>query len=116
MQNQIESEPPSDTEDDEPLLLEEEQKEEIAIKEPAGWSMSFGPSGLSLQAVTRNLNEYRQFIRSLSLQLARDFGQDCLPKQWDPDAEGYGEEAIEQDEVDEDEYLIVIHPLNQNKM
>lgn len=108
MQNQIESEPPSDTEDDEPLLLEEEQKEEIAIKEPAGWSMSFGPSGLSLQAVTRNLNEYRQFIRSLSLQLARDFGQDCLPKQWDPDAEGYGEEAIEQDEVDEDEYLVTV--------
>ncbi|KAG1465109.1 hypothetical protein G6F46_001787 [Rhizopus delemar] len=108
MQNQIESEPPSDTEDDETLLLEEEQKEEIAIKEPAGWSMSFGPSGLSLQAVTRNLNEYQQFIRSLSLQLARDFGQDCLPKQWDPDAEGYGEEAIEQDEVDEDEYLVTV--------
>lgn len=100
-------EPASDTEGEESLLVALDTHEDITIEEPAGWSMSFGPSGLCLQAVTRNLYEYRKFIQTLSQQLARDFGPDYLPKKWDPDAEGYGEE-FEQEELDEDEYLLTV--------
>lgn len=103
----------------EPELSEEEsvdatptigttQEERITIEEPAGWSMSFGSSGLCLQAVTRNLFEYRTFIISISQQLIKGFGMDYLPKLWDPDAEGYHSEEDMEEELDEDEYLVKI--------
>jgi hypothetical protein len=87
--------------------LIEELEEPISIEEPAGWSMSLTPQGLSIQAVTRNLNEFNEFAKTLSRQLIRDFGSSYLPKQWDPDAEGYFEDTDEE-ELDEDEYLVTV--------
>ncbi|KAI8997127.1 hypothetical protein BDB01DRAFT_20547 [Pilobolus umbonatus] len=69
--------------------------------------MSLTPVGLSLQAVTRNCAEFNEFAKVLSRQLVHDFGVECLPKKWDPDAEGYFEES-DQDELDEDEYLVTV--------
>lgn len=86
---------------------EEIEQEPISIEEPAGWSMSLTPHGLSVQAVTRNLSEFNEFAKTLSRQLVRDFGPDYLPKQWDPDAEGYYEDTDEE-ELDEDEYLVTV--------
>ena len=90
------------------LTIDTTQEEHITIEEPAGWSMSFGSSGLCLQAVTRNLFEYRTFIISISQQLIKGFGIDYLPKLWDPDAEGYHSEEDMEEELDEDEYLVKI--------
>lgn len=89
------------------LLLNQEPEEPISIEEPAGWSMSLTPHGLSIQAVTRNLCEFNEFAKTLSRQLIRGFGPHYLPKHWDPDAEGYFEDTDEE-ELDEDEYLVTV--------
>ncbi|KAI9267861.1 hypothetical protein BY458DRAFT_511599 [Sporodiniella umbellata] len=102
MQN-MEQEPEPVSEPEE----ETEIPEEIGIKEVGGWSMSFGPSGLCLQAVTRNWYEYHRFIQSLSRQMARDFGEDCLPAQWDLETD-----EEEQEELEEDVYLVTVPVLS----
>lgn len=85
------------------------KKEEQVVEEPAGWSMSLTPNGLSIQAVTRNLSEFNEFAKLISRQIIRDFGSDYLPRLWDPDAEGYFEEDYsDAEELDEDEYLVTV--------
>lgn len=78
------------------------------IDEPAGWSMSLTPRGLSIHAVTRNLSEFNEFIKTVSRQVIRDFGADYLPALWDPDAEGYFEQESDTEELEEDEYLVTV--------
>lgn len=78
------------------------------IDEPAGWSMSLSPRGLSIHAVTRNLSEFNEFIKTVSGQVIRDFGADYLPALWDPDAEGYFEQESDTEELEEDEYLVTV--------
>ncbi|KAG2237634.1 hypothetical protein INT48_004537 [Thamnidium elegans] len=78
------------------------------IDEPAGWSMSLTPRGLSIHAVTRNLSEFNEFIKTISGQVIRDFGADYLPALWDPDAEGYFEQESDTEELEEDEYLVTV--------
>ncbi|KAI8081869.1 uncharacterized protein B0P05DRAFT_538382 [Gilbertella persicaria] len=73
-----------------------------STEEPAGWSMSLSEHGLSLHIVARNGHEYNEFAKSLSRQLARDFGPEFLPTPWDM------EEDDEEEELDEDEYLVTI--------
>lgn len=86
-------------------------------QEPGGWSMSLTADGLVIQAVTRNLYEFNEFAKTISRQMIRDFGVNYLPKNWDPDAEGYydqlEEEEVEEaegqvDVLDEDEYLVTV--------
>ncbi|KAI9354685.1 hypothetical protein BD770DRAFT_444955 [Pilaira anomala] len=76
--------------------------------EPAGWSMSLTPQGLSIHAITRNATEFNQFIKTLSRQVLRDFGPDYLPSMWDPDAEGYFDLDSDTEELDEDAYLVTV--------
>lgn len=80
----------------------------IESEEPAGWSMSLTPTGLSIHAVTRNLGEFNEFAKTISRQIIRDFGPGYLPKSWDPDAEGYFQEDSDTEELDEDEYLVTV--------
>ncbi|KAI8642527.1 hypothetical protein BD408DRAFT_416384 [Parasitella parasitica] len=88
-------------------LVKQEEPEDISTEEPSGWSMSLTPDGLSIHAVTRNLSEFNEFAKTLSRQIMRDFGPNYLPKQWDPDAEGYFEDS-EDEELAEDEYLVTV--------
>ncbi|CAO3629941.1 unnamed protein product [Mucor fragilis] len=95
-------------EPEEPFVEEErKQKEAEEEQEPSGWSMSLTSHGLSIHAVTRNLSEFNEFAKTLSRQIMRDFGPSYLPKQWDPDAEGYFEDS-EDEELAEDEYLVTV--------
>ncbi|KAI9476220.1 MAG: hypothetical protein EXX96DRAFT_576269 [Benjaminiella poitrasii] len=87
--------------------VEDDDATGVSTEEPASWSMSLTPTGLSIYAVTRNLDEFNEFAKSLSRQTIRDFGLEYLPKHWDPDAEGYFEDT-EDDELDEDEYLVTV--------
>ncbi|OAD03133.1 Zn(2)-C6 fungal-specific transcription factor [Mucor lusitanicus CBS 277.49] len=86
---------------------QEQEQNEQEEQEPSGWSMSLTSHGLSIHAVTRNLSEFNEFAKTLSRQLMRDFGPSYLPKQWDPDAEGYFEDS-EDEELAEDEYLVTV--------
>lgn len=81
---------------------------EISTQEPGGWSMSLTPNGLSIYAVTRNLNEFHEFSKTVSNQLIHDFGANYLPENWDPDADGYFDNPDMDDDLEEDAYLVTV--------
>ncbi|KAI7901171.1 uncharacterized protein BX663DRAFT_515170 [Cokeromyces recurvatus] len=89
------------------VIKEGKENDGLSTEEPAGWSISLTSNGLSIHAITRNFYEFDEFAKSLSRQTIRDFGPSYLPKNWDPDAEGYFEDT-EDDELDEDEYLVTV--------
>lgn len=91
---------------EEPPIIDHHIK--IESEEPAGWSMSLTPSGLSIHAVTRNFVEFTEFIKTISRQVMCDFGPAYLPSCWDPDAEGYFQEESDAEELAEDEYLVTV--------
>ncbi|KAG0174597.1 hypothetical protein DFQ29_007432 [Apophysomyces sp. BC1021] len=76
-----------------------------SLESSSAWSMSLTSTGLSIQATVRNIAEFYKFAQDLSRQLCRDFGLGYLPPDWELDDE---DSAEEEDELDEDEYLVTI--------